>query len=138
MVLAGGADAKAFPLQGKQVWRVQRNTEIIEMPAHPVVFCGIARPEHFLFQLKLSGVEAAAQALYRDHHAYSEKDIRDLLALARKSEAGGFVTTEKDAVNLGGYLSALKPLAVVPVKMELVDEFVAVDTIMRTISRRQA
>jgi len=108
------------------------------MPQHPVVFCGIARPEHFLFQLKLAGVEAAAQALYRDHHAYSEKDIRDLLALAQNSEAGGFVTTEKDAINLGAYLSALNPLAVVPVQMELMDEAAAMDTIMRTISRHPA
>ena len=39
-----------------------------------------------------------------------EKDIRELLALKQRSEAGGFVTTEKDAVNLGAYLSALEPL----------------------------
>lgn len=138
VVLAGGAAADNFPLIGKEVWRVRRNIEGVEMPQHPLVFCGIARPEHFLFQLKLAGVEAAAQALYRDHHAYSEKDIRDLLALAKKSEAGGFVTTEKDAINLGGYLSALKPITVAPVKMELLDEAAAVDTILRTIERRTA
>jgi len=48
------------------------------------------------------------------------------------------VTTEKDAVNLGGYLSALKPLAVVPVKMELVEEAAAMDTIMQTVAKRTA
>lgn len=137
VVLAGGASKEAFPVSGKQLWRVRRNIARVEMPERPVVFCGIARPQHFLFQLKLAGVEAAAQALYRDHHAYSEKDVRDLLELAKKSEAGGFVTTEKDAINLGVYLSALKPLAVVPVTMELVDEVEAMDTILRTISRRE-
>jgi len=45
--------------------------------------------------------------------------VRELLQLKQRSDAGGFVTTEKDAVNLGGYLSSLEPLAVVPVKMEL-------------------
>ena len=40
----------------------------------------------------------------------AEKDVRELLELKQRSEAGGFVTTEKDAVNLGGYLSALDPL----------------------------
>ncbi len=138
VVLASGAAAERFPLGGKPSWRVRRNIATVEMPGHPVVFCGIARPEHFLFQLKLAGVEAAAQALYRDHHAYSEKDVRDLLELAKKSEAGGFVTTEKDAINLGGYLSALKPLAVVPVRMELVDKAAAMDTIMHTISHHPA
>ena len=138
VVLAGGAAEKAYPLEAKRVWRVRRNIAPVEIPPRPVVFCGIARPEHFLFQLKLAGVEAAAQALYRDHHAYSERDVRDILELAGKSEAGGFVTTEKDAVNLGGYLSALKPLAVVPVKMELVEEAAAMDTIMQTVAKRTA
>jgi tetraacyldisaccharide 4'-kinase len=138
VVLAGGAAAENFPLTDKEVWRVRRNIAAVAVPEKPVVFCGIARPEHFLFQLKLAGVEAAAQALYRDHHSYSEKDIRDLLELAKKSEAGGFVTTEKDAINLGGYLSALKPMTVVPVKMELLDETAALDTILRTIGAGRA
>ncbi len=75
-------------------------------------------------------------AFYRDHHAYSEQDIRDLLDLRQRSEADGFVTTEKDAVNLGGFLSALKPLAVVPVKMELTDAANAVDTMLARIADR--
>ena len=42
--------------------------------------------------------------------AYTQKDIRESLDLKQRSEAGGFVTTEKDAINLGPYLSALEPL----------------------------
>ena len=61
----------------------------------------------------------------------------DLLDLRQRSEAGGFVTTEKDAVNLGGYLDALTPLAVIPVKMELADAANAVDTILRVINERR-
>jgi len=53
------------------------------------------------------------------------------------SEAGGFVTTEKDAINLGGYLAALEPVAVVPVKMELLDAANAVDTMLRVIEERR-
>ena len=78
-----------------------------------------------------------AEAIFRDHHSYSEKDIHDLLELRRRSEAGGFVTTEKDAVNLGGYLPALEPLAVVPVKMELADAANVVDTMLRMIEERR-
>ena len=55
-------------------------------------------------QLRTAGIEPAAEAFYRDHHAYTEQDIRDLLNLRQRSEADGFVTTEKDAVNLGGFL----------------------------------
>jgi tetraacyldisaccharide 4'-kinase len=101
------------------------------------VFCGIARPQNFLLQLRAAGVDPVAEAIFRDHHSYSEKDIHDLLELRRRSEAGGFVTTEKDAVNLGGYLTALEPLAVVPVKMELADAANVVDTMLRMIEERR-
>ena len=54
-----------------------------------------------------------------------------------ESEAQGFVTTEKDAINLGGYLSTLEPLAVIPVKMELLDATNAVDTMLRLVEERR-
>jgi len=40
-------------------------------------------------------------------------------------------------VNLGTHLSALAPLAVVPVKMELADAADAVDTMLRVIEKRR-
>jgi tetraacyldisaccharide 4'-kinase len=140
VVLASGASAESFPLEGKIVWRVRRGIVTKDVPLRPVVFCGIARPQNFVLQLRTANIEPVAEAFYRDHHAYCEKDIRELLKLKRCSEAGGFVTTEKDAVNLGGFLSALEPLAVVPVKMELSDADNAVDTMLHKISdrRRQA
>ena len=137
VVLASGAVAGNFPTEGKLVWRLRRGIVPANVPSRPVVFCGIARPEQFVLQLRAGGVEPAAQAFYRDHHAYGEKDIRELVELKQKSEADGFVTTEKDAVNLGGYLSTLEPLAVVPVKMELTDAANAVDTMLRKIEERR-
>jgi tetraacyldisaccharide 4'-kinase len=137
VVLASGASAEAFPLARKLVWRVRRGIVPENVPPRPVVFCGIARPQNFLLQLRAANIEPVAEAFYRDHYVYSEKDVRDLLALKQRSEAGGFVTTEKDAVNLGAYLSALAPLVVVPVKMELADAANAVDTILQKISERK-
>jgi len=138
VVLASGASSDSFPVNGKLVWRVRRGISLTNVPAHPVVFCGIARPQNFLLQLRTAGIEPVAQALFRDHHTYSERDIQDLLKLRQQSEAEGFVTTEKDAINLGGFLAALQPLAVVPVKMELVDAANAVDTMLRIIAERRA
>ena len=137
VVLASGASAESFPLQGKIVWRVRRGIVAKAVPLRPVVFCGIARPQNFALQLRTANIEPVAEAFYRDHHAYCEKDIRELLKLKRRSQAGGFVTTEKDAVNLGGFLSALEPLAVVPVKMELSDADNAVDTMLHKIRNRK-
>lgn len=139
VVLTSGASADAFPLAGKTVWRVRRGIALqnVSMPERPVVFCGIARPQNFVLQLRTAGIEPAAEAFFRDHHAYAEKDIRDLVQLRERSEAGGFVTTEKDAVNLGGYLSALTPLAIAPVKMELAGAANALDAMLHLIEERR-
>ena len=137
VVLAGGASAESFPIEEKMLWRVRRGIVPKNIPPRPVVFCGIARPQNFVLQLRAANIEPVAEAFYRDHHAYSEKDVRQLLQLKQKSGAGGFVTTEKDAVNLRGYLSALEPLAVVPVKMELSDAASAIDTMLHKIDERK-
>jgi len=138
VVLTGGASAEQFSLQGKTVWRARRGIVAENLPSRAVVFCGIARPQNFLLQLRTAGVDPVAEAFFRDHHSYTQKDVRDLLELRQRSEGGGFVTTEKDAVNLGGYLDALAPLAVVPVKMELADADNAVDTMLRVIEERRS
>jgi len=137
VVLTAGAAPDLLCVDGKLVWRVRRGISPENVPPKPVAFCGIARPQNFVLQLRKAGIEPAAEAIYRDHHAYTENDIRELLALKKQSEAGGFVTTEKDAVNLGAYFSALQPLAVVPVKMDLVDAANALDTMLRIISERR-
>jgi len=136
VVLTSGASAEAFPVEKALVWRVRRGIVPKNPPSRPVVFCGIARPKNFVLQLRTAGVEPAAEAFYGDHHAYDEHDIRDLLTLRAKSEADGFVTTEKDAINLGGLLASLHPLVVIPVKMELMDAANAVDTMLRVIAER--
>jgi tetraacyldisaccharide 4'-kinase len=137
VVLTSGATVEAFPLANKTVWRVRRSILPQNVPPRPVMFCGIARPQNFLLQLRAAGIEPVAEASFRDHHAYTEKDVHDLLQLQKRSEGGGFVTTEKDAVNLGGYLAALAPLAVIRVKMELADADNAVDTMLRVIEERR-
>ena len=136
VVLSSGASAESFPLEGKLVWRVRRGIDPKNVPPRPVVFCGIARPQNFLLQLRAANIEPVAEAFYRDHYPYGEKDVHELLALKQRSEAGGFVTTEKDAVNLGPYLSALEPLSVVPVRMELTDSSGVLDSILTRIGPR--
>jgi tetraacyldisaccharide 4'-kinase len=136
-VLTGSASAESFPLDGKLVWRVRRSILPQNVPPHPVAFCGIARPKRFFLQLSAAGIQTAAEAVYRDHHVYTADDIRELLRVRERSEAGGYVTTEKDAINLGGYFSALSPLAVVPVKMELADADNVVNALLQRIEERR-
>jgi tetraacyldisaccharide 4'-kinase len=136
-VLTGGASSDSFPLAGKAVWRARRGIVPKDVPPQPVAFCGIARPQNFYLQLRTAGIEYVAEATYRDHHFYSEQDVRDLLALKARSGAGGFVTTEKDAINLGGRFGELKPLAVVPVRMELEDAEHCLDSLLQVVAARR-
>jgi len=136
VVLMSGAEPQSFPA-ARTMWRARRGILPKDVPPRPVAFCGIARPQNFFLQLKKAGIEPAGEAVFRDHHAYTEKDVHDLLHLAQRSEAGGFVTTEKDAVNLGGLFSALNPLAVVPVRLEILDAPAAIESMLSAIAQRR-
>jgi tetraacyldisaccharide 4'-kinase len=128
---------KSSALQGKLIW--QMNREIV-MPAAllaPIVFCGIARPQQFFAQVRAAGIAPAAEIEFRDHHAYDRSDIARLLAMRGNLGAGGFLTTEKDAVNLGSLQADLKPFAVAALSLTLNHPTDAVDAILaRTISAR--
>jgi tetraacyldisaccharide 4'-kinase len=137
IILTAGALPENFPVSGKFVWRVRRGIAPNRVPARPVAFCGIARPQNFMLQLRTAGIEPAAEAVYRDHHIYTGRDIGELRALKNRSGADGFVTTEKDAINLGGLIFMLEQLSVVPVKMELLDAANAVDTMLRIVRDRK-
>jgi tetraacyldisaccharide 4'-kinase len=124
-------------LPAKAVWRLRRSIEVSQVPSRPVVFCGIAKPNKFVEQLKNAGIEIAAHKFYRDHHAYISAEIQDLLALRERNGAGGFVTTEKDAINLGPLHEHLKPLTVARVRMELLHPADALDTLLRVIAEHR-
>jgi tetraacyldisaccharide 4'-kinase len=137
VVLTNGAPSEPFPLDGKIVWRVQRGILPRDVSGRPVAFCAIARPASFVSQLRAIGIDPAAEKFYRDHHPYTEQDVRELLEIRQQSGARGFITTEKDAINLGRHRAALEPLSVVPVQMELVNAANAVDTMLSKIAERK-
>ena len=103
----------------------------------PIVFCGIARPEQFFAQVRAAGITPAAEIEFRDHHAYGGNDIAGLLALRGKLGAGGFLTTEKDEVNLGTLQREVKPLAVATLKLTLDRPTDIVDAILAAIRRNR-
>ena len=100
----------------------------------PVVFCGLARSEQFFTQVRASGVVPVAEIAFRDHHSYRESDIQRLLATARRLGAGGFLTTEKDAINLGN----LRPpeTSVVTLELELENSEDAINTLLHALEER--
>jgi tetraacyldisaccharide 4'-kinase len=108
-------------LQQKPIWRIERELVLPNLPSAPIVFCGIARPEQFFAQVRAAGIKPAAEVVFRDHHAYNGSDIERLLAMRAKLGSGGFLTTEKDAVNLGSLLlqADLKPFAVAKLNLTI-------------------
>ena len=64
-----------------------------------VAFAGIALPEKFFDPLRRAGAILAVARPFPDHHAYSARELDDLLREARDRQAV-LVTTPKDAVRL--------------------------------------
>jgi tetraacyldisaccharide 4'-kinase len=122
---------------GKNTWRARRTLTIPNPPKNSVAFCGIARPHKFVEQLRNAGIQPIAEKFYRDHHQYTSHDVQDLLRLRDQNHAEAFITTEKDAINLGTNLSEISPV-IARVEMELVDPAGVVDTILRIITERRA
>jgi tetraacyldisaccharide 4'-kinase len=137
VVMASESTFPALNLDGLRIWRLRRNLSLTEVPPRPVVFCGIARPNQFIDQLHAIGVQPVATKFFGDHYSYTERDFRELSALREQNHAGGFITTEKDAINLGPLLGALGPVALARVVMELLDPADALDTILRVIQERR-
>lgn len=138
LVTTGDYDSSLLPVSGKPIWRIRRDIEISGAPNRPVVFCGIARPQRFVDQLRAKAVVPVAEKFYRDHHAYSDSDVDKLLRLKTQNNADGFITTEKDVVNLGQRISRLGPIAIARVTMDIVDPADAIETLLHAIHNRKA
>ena len=88
------------------VWTIRRTLRfnnalgVFGAGLRPLAFCGIARPENFAAMLTGAGCGLVDTVLFPDHHRYGERDIQELIRLAKSMNASGFVTTEKDAVKL--------------------------------------
>jgi tetraacyldisaccharide 4'-kinase len=137
VVLAQDDPAEHPALQGRLVWRVKREILLPSVPSNPVVFCGIGRPQPFFAQLRAAGITPAAEVDFRDHHAYDKRDIERLLAMGRKLGSAGFLTTEKDAVNLGPWRAELEPVAIVMLRLTLDRPADLVESILATIAKRR-
>ncbi len=137
IVLPQNVKADHPVLKQKLVWRVERNIHIPEPLTAPIAFCGIARPEQFFAQVRAAGTTPAAELSFGDHHAYDANDVRRLIAMRNKVGADGFLTTEKDALNLGALQDHLVPLTVAVLKLTFERPADVVDTILARITERK-
>jgi tetraacyldisaccharide 4'-kinase len=132
----------ALMREGAQMWLVRRR---LHFPAplfvfgaglRPVAFCAVARPEGFQTMLAEAGCGVVETVAFDDHHAYSMRDMEKIVAIAKRLNATGFVTTEKDAVKLSvsmrEWLETVGPLMVVALEAEFAD----VEAVMRALEAR--
>jgi tetraacyldisaccharide 4'-kinase len=138
IVLPIGVAVDHPALKQKPIWRIERQFVLPNPPAAPIVFCGIARPEQFFSQVRAVGVTPAAEVRFRDHHAYDLDDIRSLISTRIKLAADGFLTTEKDAINLAPDQHRLEPLAVAKLILTIDRPADVMDTILARIAERRA
>jgi len=119
LVFVDGASPSGVPVHaGQHIWRVKRSIVPLPIKDACLAFCGIARPETFFTYLAETGVSVVAARAFRDHHSYNPQDVEALFRQAQQFAAMAFVTTEKDAVNLGQLAEQLRPLHVVPMQMQ--------------------
>lgn len=143
VVLMDGLTEEAIPERTRAAvqtfWRAERSIRIGDALPRQVAFCGIARAQNFFHALREAGLEPAAEISFRDHHFYRERDIQELLRARDLKKTSGFVTTEKDAVNLGEFFHQLEPIKVISLKIELEDPESAMESMLSTLAaRRQA
>ncbi len=90
-------------------------------------FCAIGNPDAFLQDLVRWHVPVCGKKYFRDHHCYDHADLKMLELSAKNSGATGFVTTEKDWINLqpAGKLPLPTYVAAISLTIRSESEFVA-------------
>jgi tetraacyldisaccharide 4'-kinase len=138
LVIASNQPSEPFASFGKPIWRVIRTLRLPpKPPSRPVAFCGLARPERFFKDLNTRGVEPCAMVAFPDHHRYTSREIDKLRKIAHRNKANGYVTTQKDLMNLGELVSRLDPIIVPILEMELLNAGACLDHMLATIEARR-
>lgn len=117
-------------------WRIRREV-LLDLPCpRAVAFCGLGRPAQFFSHLRELSLNLADTVSFPDHHRYLEADVARLLKVKSSSGADVFITTEKDAINLGPLAERLQPLKVARLRLILEDPGLALSTLLSTLERR--
>jgi tetraacyldisaccharide 4'-kinase len=129
-------DPLDYPLRARRIWQVRRQLELSDLDGRFIAFCGIGRPKQFFDGLKASGQTLTGEVAFSDHHFYEQKDMDRLLALKNQTGAEGFITTEKDAINLGAFTTRLQTLRIAGLSMELESAEQAMAEMLEEIEQR--
>jgi tetraacyldisaccharide 4'-kinase len=85
-------------------------------------FCGIARPDQFLRDLREHQLNITQSQVFPDHHRYRPSDTRNIIFRALQCGAEALITTAKDAMNLPPRAFGNWPCFVFEIEMKIDDE----------------
>jgi tetraacyldisaccharide 4'-kinase len=97
-------------------------------------FCAIGAPDHFFRILRQEGAELVSIKTFRDHHAFTQKDLVDFRAEAKANGAEFLVTTAKDFVRVNpAWMDDF--IKVLNVKLQIVEESVFFDFVLERLNQ---
>lgn len=85
-----------------------RNTDIL-------AFSAIGRPESFYSQLEISGFKIKVKKEFRDHHRFTDNELKDLVDEAKKQNLP-LICTEKDAIKIKQNIAEKMNLNILKIK----------------------
>ncbi len=85
-----------------------------------LAFSGIAHPFSFSSLLKKCGMKVIKEAVFPDHHRYTQRDLASLEETGKGTD--GIVTTEKDLVKLGDLEVGHLPIRALQIEMRIEEE----------------
>ncbi len=101
--------------------RSAQNTEIIN-GRRIMAFAGIARPEVFMETLTELGAELVFFKAFKDHHAFHQHEIKDLMTEKRRLGVDYVLTTEKDWFRMEHLQPPYPELGYLTIKFSLLDD----------------
>jgi len=104
------ADFGFFPLEGTGVE--------VDAPERAFVFCGIGWPERLVKDVAGRGVTVVEKRFFRDHHSFTESDLKEVAEAASAAGATAVVTTAKDAIRIQAWPFPL-PLLVLSARLDI-------------------
>jgi tetraacyldisaccharide 4'-kinase len=118
-VFAASTRLLGFRRLGSEVALLSAN----EIGAGPFfAFCGLGNPDAFFRDLGNWGLAICGQAIFADHHRYTQRDILAVRQAAKQAGANALVTTEKDAQNLAGVKFDATPLYIAVIDLVVTPE----------------
>lgn len=120
-----------------RIWIMERKTILPCVTGKGLAFCAIGDPAGFFNALQAEGVDLMGKIAFADHHAFTRKNIEQIVERAQKLGTVFFVTTEKDNIRLPDSLRAQLerqcPLIIARLETSLANENNAIATLTRLL-----